>query len=151
MGRKKKIGCKTSTQWYKSYIKAKGRCNNPNNTAYKYYGGKGIKFLMTVEDFRYLWYRDKGYLLDRPSIDRKNSNGNYTLKNCRFIERIENNSLAHRGEKNHFAILTEKQVKQIRKIYTKGKYSSRRLARKFEVSKTTILDIVNYNIWKYVI
>lgn len=137
-------------RWCIHYSKAKGRCNNPKNTAYKYYGGRGIRFLMTKENFEYLWFRDKAYLMDKPSIDRKDNNGNYTLENCRFIEIVENIGRANRGENNHFAILTKKQVKQIRKIYNKGKYSSRQLAKRFGMSKTNILDIVNYKIWKCV-
>lgn len=46
---------------------------------------------MTLEDFRKLWFRDKAYLLKRPSIDRINSSGDYTLKNCQFIEFKKNN------------------------------------------------------------
>ena len=76
--------------WYGSYRSAVDRCRNSNHIYYKYYGGRGIKLLMNPNDFKFLWFRDKAYLLKRPSIDRKNNNGNYTLKNCRFIEMTEN-------------------------------------------------------------
>lgn len=47
---------------------------------------------MTVEDFKFLWFRDRAYLMKKPSIDRINSNGHYELNNCRFIELIINQS-----------------------------------------------------------
>ena len=66
------------------------RCNNPKNKKYKYYGGKGIQVLLTVSELQEIWTRDKAYLLKQPSIDRIDSNGNYTKENCRFIEHQEN-------------------------------------------------------------
>ena len=43
-----------------------------------------------VNDLRYLWFRDKAYLMKRPSIDRRDSKGDYTLKNCGYLELSEN-------------------------------------------------------------
>ena len=76
---------KSSTAWYKSYEKAKHRCS-PKGKYYK----RGIKFQMTLKDFYFLWKRDNGHLLKRPSIDRINTHGDYILDNCRFIELHEN-------------------------------------------------------------
>lgn len=76
--------------WLKHHNHAEQRCNNPNSKKYEYYGGRGIKCLMPTKDFKYLWFRDKAYLLKRPSIDRIDNDGNYTLENCRFIELSEN-------------------------------------------------------------
>lgn len=84
--------------WQGHHHHAEQRCNNSNHDKYKYYGGKGIKMLMTSKDFKSLWFRDKAYLLKRPSIDRINNDGNYTLKNCQFIELSENTSKARRGK-----------------------------------------------------
>ena len=77
-------------KWMKHYSSAKQRCINPKNASYKRYGGRGIKFLMTMEDFKFLWFRDKAYLMKKPSIDRIDNDGNYELSNCRFIELSEN-------------------------------------------------------------
>ncbi len=76
--------------WKSHYKEAKSRCYNPNRPNYKYYGGCGIKFLMTMEDFKFLWFRDKAYNTNQPSIDRKNNDKNYALENCRFVELSEN-------------------------------------------------------------
>ena len=72
------------------YTTARGRCSNKNNADYKYYGGKGVKFRLTLSELERIWFRDKAYLLDKPSIDRKDSTGDYCYKNCRFIEHSEN-------------------------------------------------------------
>ena len=64
----------------------KSRCNNPNASHYEYYGGKGIKCLLSLNDLIHLWNRDRAYLMKFPSIDRLNSKGNYIHNNCRFVE-----------------------------------------------------------------
>lgn len=66
------------------------RCYNPNHARYPRYGGIGIINLLTKEDLKFLWFRDKGYSMKRPSIDRINSSGNYELSNCQFLELSEN-------------------------------------------------------------
>lgn len=54
-----------------------------------------------------------------------------------------------KGEQCNFAKLTNKQIRQIRKLAKDG-FSSRKLARRFEVSKTTILQIVKRKSWRHV-
>ncbi len=76
--------------WYPSFNCAKSRCRDKVNGSYEDYGKKGIKFLMTVDDFKTLWFRDKAYMMKRPSIDRKNNKKNYVKENCQFIELIDN-------------------------------------------------------------
>jgi len=71
--------------WRDAYDGALNRCRKGG----KYYH-RGIKILMTVSDFKQLWFRDKAYLLKVPSIDRIDRYGNYSLENCRWIEFKEN-------------------------------------------------------------
>jgi hypothetical protein len=79
---------KTKYPWAHHYSNAKDRCR-PNEK----YGKRGILFLMTCDDFKKLWFRDKAYLLKQPSIDRVDNDGNYAYENCRFIEMKENQRL----------------------------------------------------------
>ena len=89
---------KRQTKYYKNFpwkytlINIKARCNNVNHIYFKYYGGRGIKCLITEEELKKLWIRDKAWLLKQPSIDRIDNNGNYTYTNCQYIERIKNSS-----------------------------------------------------------
>jgi hypothetical protein len=66
------------------------RCDNQKCNIYKWYGGRGIKNELTLEDIQFLMKRDNYHNLKRPSIERKNSKLNYTLDNCEFIDRGEN-------------------------------------------------------------
>ncbi len=72
--------------WLNSYKNAQQRCINSNRKDYKTYGARDIKFLLTHQECEQLWFRDKAWLLKKPSIDRKDNNGNYELSNCCFIE-----------------------------------------------------------------
>jgi hypothetical protein len=80
------------TPEYSSYMKAKARCNNPNNNRYSRYGGRGIKFLFTsFEEF----LAEVG---ERPepkadySIDRIDNDGNYEKGNVRWATNQEQHS-----------------------------------------------------------
>jgi len=59
------------------------RCTNPNHTAYKNYGGRGIQVCEA-------WLKFEGFLQDmveRPygmTLDRINNDGNYCKENCKW-------------------------------------------------------------------
>jgi len=70
------------------------RCNSTSPNAYPYYRSKGIIRMMSSEDTKFVWFRDKAYLLKRPTLHRIDSDGNYAINNCKFIELGENARLA---------------------------------------------------------
>lgn len=75
---------------YSIYMNMKARCGNPNNTHYKYYGGKGIKVsedFSTYEKFKQ-WALSNGYD-DNLTIDRIDGDDSYSCNNCRWITRKE--------------------------------------------------------------
>jgi hypothetical protein len=59
------------------------RCLNPRNQAYKDYGGRGIKICKRWSDFKN-FLKDMGTRPAGKTLDRKNNDGNYTPKNCRW-------------------------------------------------------------------
>jgi len=80
--------------WETHYFAAMQRSTNPNHKHYKYYGGKGVKFLLTPDMVEFLWECDNAHAMVSPSIDRIEPNGNYEFSNCRFIEFSENSKRA---------------------------------------------------------
>ncbi len=79
--------------WKNHGSNAYQRCHNPTNNRYARYGGRGIKYLLSADDMRTLWERDKAGSMRRPSIDRINPDGHYEISNCRFVEQAVNSGL----------------------------------------------------------
>lgn len=78
--------------WMESWYKIRQRCNNPNNKDYHRYGKRGIESRITKEEIKFLWFRDKAFDMDFPTIDRKDNDGDYELSNCQWLENVENSA-----------------------------------------------------------
>lgn len=79
----------------------KYRCENKSSPKYKFYGGRGIRNFLTAKDLIFLWNRDKANKLKKASIDRVDSNKDYTIENCRFIEHYDNAMEGLRKTRTH--------------------------------------------------
>lgn len=86
------------TSFERKYQAARSRCSNPNLPSYKYYGGRGIKFLWgSLEEFSkdMLETYSEGMSLERIDVD-----GDYCKENCKWIE-FKDQARNHRKQSNN--------------------------------------------------
>ncbi len=101
----------TNTRFYKIWKGINNRCNNKNNQAYNYYGGRGIKIKwLDYNDFKKDMFKSyiehsKKFGEINTSIDRINNNGDYEFNNCKWnlpknqcLNRRNNHYLTFKGE-----------------------------------------------------
>ncbi len=71
----------TKTPGYTSWKTMRQRCNNPNNTNYHHYGGRGITICDRWDSFAN-FIEDMGERPEGLTLERRNTNGNYNPTNC---------------------------------------------------------------------
>lgn len=69
---------------YKTWMSMKERCNNKNHSAFKSYGGRGIKVCDRWQSSFKNFYADMGNRPAGCSLDRINNDKGYFPENCRW-------------------------------------------------------------------
>lgn len=83
----------SGTKTYHAWQSMKARCFNPNNGAWRHYGGRGITVCDRWADSFENFLADLGEAPPERTLDRINVNGNYEPTNCRWAtqdQQLEN-------------------------------------------------------------
>lgn len=94
---KYKKGKSKNLRFYAIWSGMRNRCNNPNNRNYRYYGLQGVKVCKRWDSFQNFFYdmwepyqeHLKKYGIKNTTIDRINTYGDYSSKNCRWATHFE--------------------------------------------------------------
>lgn len=129
---------------YTTWRSMKKRCYYEKDDSFKWYGKRGIgvckEWINNYLRFK-IWALNNGFVHGL-KLDRKDNNGNYCPKNCRFITHLEN------SRKQTNVILNIESVREIRAVYEKGKRPTQNeLGLLYGVSSTNICNIINNKIW----
>ncbi len=122
---------------YKSVRKARSRCRNKNDAAYKNYGARGIEFRFSV------WteiLKEIGPRPENKTLDRINTNGHYESGNIKWSTRTE------QCRNRRCTKLSMDDVQQIKKLSKSGN-PSRIIASLYGVSHVLICQILRNEIY----
>lgn len=108
---------------YLTWKSMRSRCNNPNVWCYPRYGGRGIKVCERWNDFLLFLEDMESSFQEGLTLDRKDSNGDYSPENCRWADK----ETQMNNQEKCLSLLFEGEL-----------YTEAQLARKTGVSRTTI-------------
>jgi hypothetical protein len=96
------------TRAYRAWQNMLGRCYNAQNPKYPVYGARGITVCDRWRNFEN-FYTDMGDPPENHTLDRKNTEGNYSLNNCRWSTQKEQ----QRNRRNNHRISYRNQNKTV--------------------------------------
>lgn len=82
--------------WVRYVLWARRRCGADEGSKWwPFYGAKGVKCTLTMEQAKVIWERDGAARMTKPSLDRVDPARGYTPGNCRFQEWLTNVRAPH--------------------------------------------------------
>jgi hypothetical protein len=126
---------------YGSWHNMIDRCYNPKNKSYANYGGRGITVCDSWRESPRNFLEDMGDKPEGTSIDRIDSNGNYTKENCRWATDSEQ----QRNRRD--TVLNEELVEEIRIMHAGG-FSGPEIAEFLGINRVTIYQVIKGNNWR---
>ena len=81
----------SNTKEYRAWSGMINRCYSSANISYAIYGGRGITVCKRWRDSYAAFLLDMGACPEGCSLDRVDSRGNYTPRNCRWASRVTQN------------------------------------------------------------
>ena len=69
------------------------RCESVTHKDYHRYGARGVRCFLSLQDIEFMWNRDAAFLMAVPVLHRQGDIGDYTVENCRFIEKSFHSAL----------------------------------------------------------
>ena len=124
---------------YRVWTHIKGRCLNPNDGAYRHYGGRGITICKEWADSFHNFFRDMGVRpSDKHQIDRIDNSQGYSPQNCRWVSAAENN------QNRRSTKLTKEDVMTIRSSKETGAV----ISAKYGISIPHALNVKNGRVWR---
>ena len=130
-GHTKSCGClkpdrtkhgKVGTVAYSRWLAMKARCSNPDADNYKYYGGRGISVCESWLNFEN-FYADMGDPPEGATLDRIDTEGNYSPGNCRWA------SVTYQARNRRSTVIFS---------FQGTNYTLKELSEKFAISESTL-------------
>lgn len=131
---------------YRSWADMIGHCTNPKRSDYKNYGGRGIAVCSRWFSFSN-FFADMGECPTGYTLDRKNTDGGYCPKNCKWSTKAE------QSRDRRTTQLSEDKVRLLRVLWgakapaVTRKHFAAVVAPLFSVSPWTIIDVVSGKTW----